>query len=344
MEPLSNLQRPMPGRLQVLRTVPWRKDPRDDSVWRYAVGGTYPGRASEQDYARPACGGRSGAHGQRWPARRALRRRQKLLGGGSGQNAAGGGAAVQRAVGKGLDPDAASGDLLGRPFRHAHRSIRRAMDDQLRETAARGRVSDSPRPFRACHAKSYPGIPMAFNFSQCRSLILEGILEGLQASADVIAAIGKVPNLEFPVNGVSLDLVPWHGALGISLRLCTEVEEHVRYCNVEWAYFDLTSNANCPALARAADFVQKAYTSENSNSVAIEMAHLIFLAGAEALLDPQVAQLLVELGINAPTYRDSFPSHVFEYMVLDFDGTVRANYCELILANRVTAKWWPRLS
>jgi hypothetical protein len=185
---------------------------------------------------------------------------------------------------------------------------------------------------------------MAFNFSQCQSLILQGILEGLRLHADKIAAIEKVPNVEFPVSGVSLDLVPWHGALGVSLRLCTEHEPELRYCNVEWAYFDLVSNANCPRLQLAADFVQKAYASENSNSTAREMAHLIFLAGAEALLDPQVAQLLVELGINAPTYRDSFLSPLFEYMVFDFDGTVRENYCELVLANRVTAKWWSRLT
>jgi hypothetical protein len=185
---------------------------------------------------------------------------------------------------------------------------------------------------------------MAFNFSQCRSLILQGILEGLALRADKIAAIEKVPNVEFPVNGVSLDLVPWHGALGVSLRLCTEFELEIRYCNVEWAYFDLVSNANCPVLQRAADFVHQAYTSENSNSMAREMAHLIFLAGAAALLDPSVAHLLVELGINAPTCRDDFLSPLFEYMVFDFDQTVRVNYCELVCANRVTAKWLPHLT
>ena len=62
---------------------------------------------------------------------------------------------------------------------------------------------------------------MAFNFSHCQSLILHGILEGLRLRADKIAAIEKVPNVEFPVSGVSLDLVPWHGALEVSLRLCT---------------------------------------------------------------------------------------------------------------------------
>jgi hypothetical protein len=161
-------------------------------------------------------------------------------------------------------------------------------------------------------------------------------------SADEIAAIEKVPNLEFPVNGVSLDLVPWHRALGVSLRLHTECEPEVRYCNVEWTYFDMVPH--CPSLLQAADFVYEAYTSESSNSLAREMAHLIFLVGAEALLDPRVAQLLVELGIDAPTYRDDFLSPLFEYMVFDFDRTVSVNYCELVLANRVTAKWWPKLT
>src|SRR5690349_968844 len=166
---------------------------------------------------------------------------------------------------------------------------------------------------------------MAFNYAKCRSLILQGILGGLPFGADKIAAIEKVPNVEFPVNGVSLDLVPWHRALGVSLRLCSERDPEIRYCNVEWTYFDLVSHKQCPALERAADFAHEAYTSENSNSLAREMAHLIFLAGAEALLDPRVAQLLVELGINAPTYREEFLSPLFEYMVFDFDGTVRAN-------------------
>jgi hypothetical protein len=31
-------------------------------------------------------------------------------------------------------------------------------------------------------------------------------------------------------------------------------------------------------------------------------------------------------------------------MVFDFDETVRANYCELVLANRVAARWRPKLN
>jgi hypothetical protein len=185
---------------------------------------------------------------------------------------------------------------------------------------------------------------MAFNYSRCRTLILHGILESLHSSRDTIDSIEKPPGIEYPINGMSLDVVPWHGALGISLRHWTECDDEKRYCNTEWAYFGLASDQSTPALKTAADFIHDAYISENSNLVAIDMAHMIFMAGAEALLDPQVANLLLEYGINAPTWSDHFVSRIFEYMVFDFDGTVTANYCELVLANRVAARWRPKMT
>src|SRR5262249_33836790 len=154
----------------------------------------------------------------------------------------------------------------------------------------------------------------------------------------------RVANMDCPVTGISLDVAPWHGAIGLSLRQYTEHMEEVRYCSVEWAYFDVVSNRTCPDLQLAADFIQEAYTSENSNSVAREMAHMIFLAGAEALLDAQVAMLLSELGIDVPVCGGDFMPRPFEYMVFDYDGTVPGNYCDLVLANRVTARWWPKMT
>ena len=180
---------------------------------------------------------------------------------------------------------------------------------------------------------------MAFNFSRCQGLILEGILAGIRACAGTIACAAK----EEQVTGISLDLVPWHRALGLSIRQCTEHGDDVRYCNVEWAYFDVISNRPCPELELAAAFIHEAYTSENSNHLAIEMAHMIFLAGAEALLDARVAMTLSEVGIDAPICGDNFMPRPFEYMVFDFDGTFPGNYCDLVLANRVAARWWPKL-
>jgi hypothetical protein len=181
---------------------------------------------------------------------------------------------------------------------------------------------------------------MAFSFSRCRELILEGILAGIKLRADEIVSIAQ----EEQVTGISLDLVPWHCVLGLSIRQCTEHGDDIRYCNVEWANFDVVSNQTCPEFQRAADFVHEAYTSENSNHIAIEMAHMIFLAGAEALLDPRVAMAFSELGIAAPVCGDNFMPRPFEYMVFDFDGTVPGNYCDLVLANRVAARWLPKLN
>jgi hypothetical protein len=181
---------------------------------------------------------------------------------------------------------------------------------------------------------------MAFSFSRCRAVILQGILDGIQLRAQEIARIAT----EEEVTGISLDLVPWHRALGLSLRQSAEHAPDVQYCNVEWAYFDVVSNRTCSKLQQAADFVHVAYTSEEANHLEVEMAHMIFLAGAEALLDARVAMALSELGVSAPVCGDNFMPRPFEYMVFDLDGTVPGNYCDLVLAYRVASRWLPKLT
>jgi hypothetical protein len=103
---------------------------------------------------------------------------------------------------------------------------------------------------------------MAFSFFRCRAVILQGILDGIRLRAQKIAGVAKEQD---QVTGISLDLVPWHRALGLSLRQSGEHASHIRYCNVEWAYFDLVSDRTCPALQQAADFVHGAYASEGSD-------------------------------------------------------------------------------
>jgi hypothetical protein len=186
---------------------------------------------------------------------------------------------------------------------------------------------------------------MAFDFFPCRSVLLDGIVDALAFRASSIGAIKRVPNVEFPISGMALDMAPWHGGLGLSLRMVSEFEDERRYNSADWEYFDLVSNSTFPGLQPAADFIQQAYISEGEESPARHaMAHLLFLTGAEALLDARVARRLCEIGVNAPVYGNEFLRRPFEYMVFDPDGTVRVNYCELVLANRVTARWWPQWS
>lgn len=181
---------------------------------------------------------------------------------------------------------------------------------------------------------------MAFDFARCRSVLVQGILDALNSQASVIASITRTPNVEFPISGISLDMAPWHGGIGLALRQVSEFEHNRRYNSADWEHFDLVSNTTFPGLQPAAVFIYDAYVSEGEDSPARhEMAHLVFLAGAEALLDARVANRLCEIGVNAPVYGNEFIRRPFEYMVFDPDETVQVNYCELVLANRVTTKW-----
>jgi hypothetical protein len=178
---------------------------------------------------------------------------------------------------------------------------------------------------------------MGFNQDECRRLLLEGILGALEAKAADIQAIGRTVHGECPISGVSLDMAPWHCALGLSLRLNSEVGDD-RYDIAGWQYFDFVSQQSFPGLQPVADFIGEAYCSEGE-FYRREMAHLIFLAGAEALLDERAATYLIGLGLEAPILGSEFGQRYFEYMVFDPDCTIRANYCELVLANRVTARF-----
>jgi hypothetical protein len=69
-----------------------------------------------------------------------------------------------------------------------------------------------------------------------------------------------------------------------------------------------------------------------------EIAHLTFLAAADALLDESVALRLQSVGVMAPVITDKLRSNYFKYVVLDEDGVIKANYCDIICANRVTRR------
>jgi hypothetical protein len=107
-----------------------------------------------------------------------------------------------------------------------------------------------------------------------------------------------------------------------------------RYRSVEWRHHDFTRDCESATLRDAARYVQEIYLGSSYNR---EIAHLIFLAAGEALLDPAVAVYLQGIGIDAPVWTDEFASG-FEYIVVDEDQTVKANYCEIVLVNRVTAR------
>jgi len=180
---------------------------------------------------------------------------------------------------------------------------------------------------------------MTFDFTTCRRVLLKGVLAGLRSRAKKIQTIERGGGGQLPtITGVSLDLAPWHGGVGLSLRVSSDPSDPGRrLSSVEWKHFGFLSAENYPALEPVGDYLAQCYRAKGQRGN-LDMAHLIFLAGADALLDRKVAQCLQEAGVDAPAIRAKLESHDFDYVVVDPDGTIKANYCELVLAMRVTRR------
>jgi hypothetical protein len=70
----------------------------------------------------------------------------------------------------------------------------------------------------------------------------------------------------------------------------------------------------------------------------MDRRHMLYLVAAEALLDEKITKVLIEYGIEVPVFGDELGSAPFEFFVYDPDGALRANYCDIVRAHRVTAR------
>ena len=173
------------------------------------------------------------------------------------------------------------------------------------------------------------------DLERIRGPLLCAILDALEFARPRIEAI---PNAKKEINGISYDLYRWHKYVAISFR---EAGAVVRDNPADWKYFEIVSSVTTrsPFLDTAAELIDREWNNAEERGLRLtEAAHLIFLAGAEVLLDASVARMLQNMGVDATEVRDGFLPKPFEYMVLDPDQTVRANYCEIVMANRATAR------
>jgi hypothetical protein len=175
---------------------------------------------------------------------------------------------------------------------------------------------------------------------ECREAILTAIVDSLQERSDYIASIDRTQRGEIPVSGIALELFPWYGGLGLSLRLTSDFPMgNSRYDSADWTHFDFTNGCKSPSIEAAISTVTRIYNrGKSAGNDLRDMAHLTFFAGSEALLHPKVFDSLNELGINAPLITDRFVTSAFQYIVTDADETVKSNYCDIVLANRVAQR------
>ena len=174
----------------------------------------------------------------------------------------------------------------------------------------------------------------------CREAILAAIIDSLHERRDYIASIERTANGDMPVSGIALELFPWHGCLGLSLRLTSDFPlGKSRYDSADWPHFDFTNGCNSQSIQAAISLVTAIYEKgKQTNNDLRDMAHLSFMSSAEALLDPRVSRLLNEFRINAPELTDRFVSSPFQYIVTDVDETIKSNYCDIVLGNRAAKR------
>jgi hypothetical protein len=188
---------------------------------------------------------------------------------------------------------------------------------------------------------------MNFDVERCRSLMLSATLAELTASKPFFQ---QLPGYEsgssecrVPISGISLNVSPWHGDVSLSLRdQEAKWDERTCYTPAEWKY-EFLGLPDRPSVREIDDAI--AYLSTSYGAVgrdshkARETAHLIFLAAAEALLDHSVTALLRTYQIDAPFIDDDFlPHRCFEYIVTDQDNSIAGNYCEIVVASRITQR------
>jgi len=177
-------------------------------------------------------------------------------------------------------------------------------------------------------------------FAECRSTLNGAIIDALQDCTGILRSIERTQRNTVPVTGIALELAPWDGWVGLSARLSADFPlGKYRYNSADWDYFEFTKDSTAPKLQEASDYIKEVYEFRGLEPERLkEMAHLAFLAGAEALLKPNVAGCLREFDIDAPVHHEGFLTHYFEDILLDPDAVVSVNYCEIVVANRVTQR------
>ena len=190
------------------------------------------------------------------------------------------------------------------------------------------------------------------SFSHCRELFRAGILDGLENCTPLLRTIVGDGSGSFPINAMTLSVLPWFGQAEIAFRI--QSDPHTLHV-AEWEHYDDFSDlCNCHSgpLADAAQYSREAWEEPPDGLSNLQIAHLIFLAGAEALIDTSVRSRFYEIldsiqGSSTFSGQFSLENKLsahdgwFEYIVSDPDGKCRANYCDIVCANEIRIRALP---
>jgi hypothetical protein len=176
---------------------------------------------------------------------------------------------------------------------------------------------------------------MNFNFKECVEVLHRALMGALAEYGEAIRTLNKTE----PLWAISFDILPWDPYVGLAFRLESESGHDASMNSADWKHSHFIEELNTKALIPAKEYTHHAYqTLGGDGKSSQEVAHLIFLAAANALLDDRVARLLQSFGVDAPVIGEKLPWNFFKYLVIDGDGVIKANYCDIVCANRVTRR------
>jgi hypothetical protein len=183
---------------------------------------------------------------------------------------------------------------------------------------------------------------MTFDYDKCRDLLHRALIGSLESAGERVRALAAAERAPHKwedvcgIDGVCNDVLPWHRMVGLSFRIFEDErnEPRYRYSPADWKHYEFLGGES--TFDEAREYTHRVYEAAGDHRK--EVMHLVSLAAADALLDRGVAKRLQSFGISAPEVLDELPRGWFEYMVIDEDRVIKANYCEILIANRVARR------
>jgi hypothetical protein len=183
--------------------------------------------------------------------------------------------------------------------------------------------------------------PINFNYSTVVATLCDQLVLALQSAAPWFEALPVTPRGYRAYSGMSLDLHIQHGYVEVSLRTSGE-RANERYIG-DWSHSGFLSSLNGPCdneMGQIAATIMKKYSEVGEDDLRgqADRRHLLFLAGAEALLQREISEILNGYRIEAPYFGSELGGYPFSYFVLDPDEGLSANYCDLVRSKLITAR------
>lgn len=178
---------------------------------------------------------------------------------------------------------------------------------------------------------------MKFDFEKCVEVLSRGLTTALSANAARIREL----HASDPIWMIAFDIIPGDPYIGIAFRVDSDGDASP-LDSADWQHSHFIEEDSSPELAAAIAYVHDLHETFDPENCA-DVTHLILLAAAHALLRPDVAATLQSCGLDMPPVDDALPSKALCYVVRDEDGGIRANYCEIVAANRATRRLLERV-